>query len=63
MNSEAEFLGLSPATTKKYLDKMTSSTGYLKTREIYHDSIIEFKDEIYKKSAKMELENKGFVFE
>lgn len=63
INSEAEFLGVSPATTKRYLDKMTSSSGYLTTRQNYQGLIVKFASEIKEQFAKMGLKEKGIIVE
>ncbi len=44
--SGAEHVGISPVTAKRYLDKMCSSTGILKRKQVGKKIIIDYKDEL-----------------
>jgi len=44
--SGAEHVGISPVTAKRYLDKMCSSTGILKRKQVGKTIVIDYKDEL-----------------
>lgn len=46
INSACEVIGISPVTGKRYLDKMSSSTGILKRSTSVNTVIISLKDEL-----------------